>query len=195
MKLSSDSCARTTDAVPSDSRQIAGSRRGPAVGGGSSSPSSASRAGSARRRPTTAARAPTAHAPARATIAAGTPPACTATGSSRAAIAPPSGVDMCRRPRAKPRWVGPNQATTARPLAALALEPNAPAATRQAPSPPAVSVSEASSRAPAAPVRPIPMTARSPMRSARAPQASSVTMMPTVDAASSAPMPARERSY
>ena len=39
------------------------------------------------------------------------------------------------------------------------------------------------------------MTARSPMRSARAPQASSVAMMPTVDAASSAPMPARERSY
>ena len=143
MKLSRESCARTTDAVPSDSRQIAGSRRGPAVGGGSSSGVERvqGRLGAAQAddRGQGAHGARGGEGDHRGRHSAGVH----GTGSSRAAMAPPRGVDMCRRPRAKPRWVGPNQATTARPLAALALEPNAPAATRQAPSPPAVSVCEA----------------------------------------------------
>ena len=81
--------------------------------------------GSARRRPAAAADGPARQAPARARRAASTPPASAARGRSAAAIAPPSGVDMWRRPSASPRWERPNQDTTARPLAALALEPKA----------------------------------------------------------------------
>ncbi len=106
MKLSRDSCARTTDAVPSDRRQMARSRSGPAVGGGSSR-WVASGVGSGRRRPTVAARAPTAQAQASPTIAAAIPPAWTATGSNRAAIAPAQGRRHVAQPQREAALLGP----------------------------------------------------------------------------------------
>jgi hypothetical protein len=95
---------------------------------------------------------------------------------------------MCRRPSASPRSDGPNHATTARPLAAFALEPKAPASARAAPSAKPEPAREARTSAPAAPVSPTAMTARSPIRSASAPHASSVARIPIVGAASSAPV-------
>ena len=49
-------------------------------------------------------------------------------GSAPAATAPPSGTAIWRMPSARPRSFSPNQAMTARPLAALTPAPSAPAA-------------------------------------------------------------------
>jgi hypothetical protein len=47
-------------------------------------------------------------------------------GSTMAATAPPRGTAICRIPSAKPRSSSPNQAITARPLAAFTPAPTAP---------------------------------------------------------------------
>jgi len=121
------------------------------------------------------------------------PPPATARGSRAAATAPPAGVAMWRMPSARPRSPGPNQPTTARPLAALALAPSIPTATSASARVPADPVRDARTSAPAAPASPAAITRRSPIRSASAPQAIRVAMMPTVEAASRAPVPASDR--
>ena len=93
-----------------------------------------------------------------------------------------------------PRSRRRNHATTARPLAAFALTPNTPATARPAPRARASSAVEVATSATAATASPVAMTARSPIRSARAPHASTVAMLPNVGAARIAPTAASERS-
>ena len=100
---------------------------------------------------------------------------------------------MCRRPSAIPRSSRRNHDTTARPLAAFALTPNTPATARPAPIARAESANDVTTIAAAATPRPAEITARSPMRSASAPHASTVAMLPNVGAARIAPTAASDR--
>ena len=76
-------------------------------------------------------------------------------GRPSAAIAPPSGTAICRMPRARPRSSSPNQAITARPLAALTPAPTTPVSASAATSLPNDEAYAAQSRAAAAPDCPI----------------------------------------
>jgi hypothetical protein len=92
-----------------------------------------------------------------------------------------------------PRSSRRNHDTTARPLAAFALTPNSPATARPTPNARAESAKDVTTSASAATPSPVAITARSPMRSARAPHARTVAMLPNVGAARIAPTAARDR--
>ena len=197
MKLSSESCASTTlaraEGQPPDRAGRAGARTSAAA---RRAPSAPSRAGSGRRRPTTAASdARPAQAPARASIAAGTPPACggqrqqgggDGAAERRGHVPQAEGEPALGRAR--------TTTTTARPLAALALDPRAPAATSAG----AERRGRAGERRQRRARRRRPrgrceITARSPMRSARAPQPSSVATTRPSRPPAARPMAASER--
>src|SRR6266540_459657 len=126
--------------------------------------------------------------PASASRAARSPPRAVSAGRARAATPPPSGVAICRMPSAVPRWRRPNQAMTARPVAALEQEPSIPATTSAPASGQKPDAKAATASAPAAPVRPMTSTGRSPIRSVSRPHASSVTTTPALALASSTPV-------
>ncbi len=106
-------------------------------------------------------------------------------GSAAAASMVPSGWAVCRAPMARPRSAAPNQPRTSRPLAALTEAPPAPAQPSRTPMPSVPDSRVAARRAPPAMASPAVMTSRSPYRSARAPQATSVTITPISGAATS----------
>ena len=91
-------------------------------------------------------------------------------------------------PSASPRSRGPNHPIVARPLAAFALATKSPATKGERNRPAKPLLSAAAERAAAAPSNPAEMTARSPRRSDRLPQASSVSVMPTTTAESAIPV-------
>jgi len=84
---------------------------------------------------------------------------------------------------------------TARPLAALAADPNAPATTSSARNAGYEGVVAAPASAPAASASPVVATGRSPIRSARCPQGMSAGSVPKLGAASATPVSSRLRSY
>lgn len=96
---------------------------------------------------------------------------------------------------ATPRCAPGNQLSTARPLAALTLAPDAPARNSQPASTPAWVATEAAASASPAPSRPADMTSRSPTRSVSRPQSSSVRTSPAVGAPSSAPNEATDSPW
>jgi hypothetical protein len=90
-------------------------------------------------------------------------------------------------PSASPRSSSPNQAITARPLAALTPAPSAPATDSAATRCVKEDEYAAHTSAAAVPSWPIAMTERSPIRSATIPQRSSVASEPMLSAASTTP--------
>ena len=116
------------------------------------------------------------------------PPAATSAGSATAPAKPPIGIAAWRIPSASPRSSAANQCITARPLAELTDAPNAPVTTSAATSATNWLTFAATASASAAPVRPITIASRSPIRSLIIPQASSVSVMPAFVAPSRMPI-------
>ena len=109
-------------------------------------------------------------------------------GSEAAATVPPSGIAVCRIPRARPRSARPNQLITARPLAALTLAPKTPATASSPTSERKLPLQPRAASATAAPVSPATMTTRSPIRSATIPHGRRVSIIPALTAPSTTPI-------
>src|SRR5918996_1110148 len=127
----------------------------PTVSG--SIPSTASRP----RRTSAPMSAPSAQRPARKRNPASVPPAPTTAGSASAPTSPPTGIAVCRTPRARPRSSAANHCITARPLAELTLEPAAPARPSSARREARLGAYAAPTRQPAQPARPTARAVRS----------------------------------
>ena len=126
-------------------------------------------------------------------IAAPTPPDAPSGGTVTAASATPSGCDICRMPMARPRRDRGNQPTTTLPLAALVLAAAIPPSTSSTVSGPNPTGWAHANAITAVRARPPAITQRSPYRSARPPQAISVSTRPNVGAAASSPASASGR--
>src|SRR5439155_11899006 len=115
-------CPTTRSAALHEIRHVAGSRSGLEVTGcGSRWDASRNRtAEHTAQTPQPAPRAKNAQPP---------PDDAASGGRASAETSPPTGTFACRIPRARPRSERGNHCITARPLAALTLAPNAPAAT------------------------------------------------------------------
>ena len=197
----SANCGTTSSELAACTRQSVGRRYGdaaaPATGCPADPPLAADRAraadrGAGSRANTAISSATTRQASAGTASAAPMPWVCASGGITSAAAATPSGCPIWRTPMATPRCRTPNQPITRRPLAALTEAPAAPIRANARPR--AVgwdAVVLARAIVPVS-VSPVASTARSPYRSARAPQRIRVSTSPTDGAAASAPASASD---
>src|SRR3954452_4543610 len=165
--------------------------RGSASGGRSPRPGSGGRARS--RSHIAPAAAATRSAAASTASAARRPLRLRHTGSTSAAIAPPSGTPVWRMPSASPRCDGATHPRPARPLAAWTHAPRPPAAKRAIESATTPFARAAATTATEADPRPAAITARSPTRSASMPHGSTVASTPRLTLARTTPTPSRLR--
>ena len=172
-------CGTTSSELAACTRHSVG-RCGTATPAVAPGGSAAARAGAGSRASSPIRSATTRQASAGTARAAPTPWRWASGGITSAAAATPSGWPICRTPMATPRWCAPNQPITSRPLAALTEAPAAPMRANTT-APGCRFACRGGSRARLPPVsrRPMASTARSPNRSARAPQRIRVRTSPT----------------